>query len=588
MATIASENAKQIRKAMQVHCGMTSRVDVNLNFTVSGDIAASDSNRNVALDTEEWAMRNLADFQGDGFPLDGTRILKDSTVFGSLADGKIGIRSDIGGTMMVTATATQQFAALTVAVTSGTGTITANGVVYQIRRQVIIPVNASSVTMVIASDNPDARVEIKDIAPGMCLEFDNNNIVSVSLDLRSDLSIVGGDLPVSAIEIHAYWPDDIAEAISNINDDVPIWYYAGYNGDYSVERHFYLSEPASQVDGLLTIRGEDAASKLADLPAVNKQRFDYTNRNGARGLYNWFVNAIKKAGIKPSYTQAAPAVDSSAENTARTMLIMGASPREYIQDIMTVGHTGTFWPVFVDAGIPRITWTKPTSKWDIYEEDCGDVTQIVDRNLAKIVSDSDEFGVLNSVSRSNTWTVIEKDIKITAGKQEIRNFTGDALYWDYQVAYKRNNAYKWKTVESVSWIPSKTSVQKTVRRNGKDVKQWFYTPTLSGKKLTIVTNENSLIPASRRPGSTAKITPISVGRIYQGAQMIYPRYGRLFEMSNISGSFVWKGNPKMQPRDVFTFHRLDGTTETCTIEAIMLEHVEGGTRAKITYRQGVA
>ena len=232
----------------------------------------------------------------------------------------------------------------------------------------------------------------------MCLEFDNNNIVSVSLDLRSDLSIVGGDLPVSAIEIHAYWPDDIAEAISNISDDVPIWYYAGYNGDYSVERHFYLSEPASQVDGLLTIRGEDAASKLADLPAVSKQRFDYTNRNGARGLYNWFVNAIKGAGIKPSYTQPAPAVDGSAENTARTMIIMGASPREYIQDIMTVGHTGTFWPLFVDAGIPRITWTKPTSKWDIYEEDCGDVTQIVDRNLAKIVSDSEEYGILNSVS----------------------------------------------------------------------------------------------------------------------------------------------------------------------------------------------
>jgi hypothetical protein len=52
-------------------------------------------------------------------------------------------------------------------------------------------------------------------------------------------------------------------------------------------------------------------------------------------------------------------------------------------------------------------------------------------------------------------------------------------------------------------------------------------------------------------------------------------------------SFHWKGNPMMQPRDVFTFVHLNGTSEICTIETIELTHDGGGTSANITYRVGV-
>ena len=50
--------------------------------------------------------------------------------------------------------------------------------------------------------------------------------------------------------------------------------------------------------------------------------------------------------------------------------MLEASPREHVAAVMNLAHSGTFWPVFVDAGIPSIRWTKPTSKWDIYEADC--------------------------------------------------------------------------------------------------------------------------------------------------------------------------------------------------------------------------
>ena len=57
--------------------------------------------------------------------------------------------------------------------------------------------------------------------------------------------------------------------------------------------------------------------------------------------------------------------------------------------------------------------------------------------------------------------------------------------------------------------------------------------------------------------------------------------------SKTTGSFKWKGDPRMQPRDVIKFHRLDGTVEEITLENITIAHEGGGTSAEITYRKGV-
>ena len=71
--------------------------------------------------------------------------------------------------------------------------------------------------------------------------------------------------------------------------------------------------------------------------------------------------------------------------------------------------------------------------------------------------------------------------------------------------------------------------------------------------------------------------------------VIYPQKSMTVGMyrSPVTGSFTWKGDPRMQPRDVVNFHRLDGTVEEITIESITLKHAEGGTTAEITYRKGV-
>ena len=61
----------------------------------------------------------------------------------------------------------------------------------------------------------------------------------------------------------------------------------------------------------------------------------------------------------------------------------------------------------------------------------------------------------------------------------------------------------------------------------------------------------------------------------------------------MGGSFTWKGDPRMQPRDVVEFHRAerdsDGNevVELITIESISLIHEGGGTKATLTYRKGI-
>ena len=74
---------------------------------------------------------------------------------------------------------------------------------------------------------------------------------------------------------------------------------------------------------------------------------------------------------------------------------------------------------------------------------------------------------------------------------------------------------------------------------------------------------------------------------YVGYPLISLGARHALNMSEKRGSFRWKGNPKMQPRDVFNFVHLDGTTEVCTLETIELTHDGGGTYADISYRVGV-
>lgn len=583
MSLIDVNNAKQIRPPMVVQCGIAARSNANLTFANLSGFLIYDSNTSVSLDTEEWPVRELTDLQGEGFPADGTCEFYDDTLAGSI-DGKVGVQTHIGGTGSLSVSSVSEIPALTI-YTEGTGTVTANGTEYELRGVNVITVNAASINLTFTSSDADQRVKVFSIVPGINISWDNDTIISVELDLRSDLSIKDSQWVVSEIEIRAYYPDDISEAVSNIADDVPIWYVAGYSGDMCPQRRFYLSERAEMENNIITIKGHDMSHKLG-AKRFSSQVINSTTNNGKRALYSRFVSTIQKAGVILQKGHAFPSY--SAGGTGSSLVIKEADADKIVQDIMNLAHKGDFWPTFRDAGIPEVFWHKPTPKWDIYEEDCGEIVREADRNVAKITSE-DEMGLTSQAVRDNRVQELQRK---NVAMYSRYSFSPGGYWWALSVSGGYDVVV---AADKIAWTSAITTYQVTtnifvIGKDGK-VKTEKKTESIDqavikGKALNVSRDKTAVTPTPTRAGSVLELSPLVYGEVREGNALVYPDYLTLFERSNITGKFKWKGDPRMQPRDVFNFHRLDGTVEQCTIESIVLMH-DGGTVAEITYRKGV-
>ena len=245
---------------MLISCGIAAKSNLNLTISnISGFMLQDTSNPQASIKTEEWPIKQITDLQGDGFPLDGSCAFYVPEP-GS-EDGKIGLRTHIGGSGSLTVSASSEIPSLTI-YTEGEGTITAGSSSYEACGVNIIPVNATSVSLTFSAANATERIIVYTIIPGVSISWDQDTIVSVELDLRSDLALTNTRRAVSEIEIRGYYPYDISEAVTGISDDVPIWYTAGYRGNMSPERRFYLSEPVKMENNIVTIRGHDSSYKL--------------------------------------------------------------------------------------------------------------------------------------------------------------------------------------------------------------------------------------------------------------------------------------------------------------------------------------
>lgn len=612
--SIASENAKQIRNAMEVH--------VSLNTNVSGAYASVDpidssSTLNVKVmrsdatdqtDISTWPWRYIADFQGDGFPLDGSRLLWDGDTVDSPTKGVVGIRSDVGlsySSMWLGVDVHGDASAVTLRFASTGGTIRANGETYEIRDTVVIPLSYSSALLILKPPDEYSRVELVSVSAGVVLNLDGDDITSCVLALRSDLSPEKPAFPASEIEIRAFWPNSNAGLVNSIDDGTPLTYYAGYTNSYSTTRHFYISEPIVIEQREIVIKAQDTAEKL-DSYRIPLQALHVYDRVCRSKLYEFFRDIIKSSGIDLVSIQTKPTLNGE-NGSERTIVLRERSAREYVQSIMNLGHMAStsagFWPVFVDAGIPRITWSPPTAKWTIKEEDCGEVKREVNKPVAALKTD-DEKGVNPSATKNNLlslWTPIFNDgegaqiledapgvcgdaLKVTAGKKVTKNFDLEetGYFWDYKFSGQSVTTV-WKRINSICFIPSKTS---TKTGSGTSEK-WSNKVKVLGKEILISDGDNPLVNLGSAKGRTIEVEPITYGFLYTEYTKLYPNYDSLFDRSGITGSFLWKGDPRMQPRDVFIFKRLDGTEEACTIESIELKHEGGGTTATISYRLGV-
>ena len=585
MPTINAENAKNIRTPFEVHCGLSKLTDEVLSFSGSGAKVMGTLQTNTSL-------RKLADLSGGGFPLDGSC---ESYDLATMADGA-GMRSQVGGGLVLTVACATVIPAITIR-GRGTGVIQDGTTTYDFRDGLVFPINAKTKTLTITNSDPAARLEIESVHPGVEFAFDNDSLVSCTVSLRSDLSLTKPTWKGSEIEINAYWPDDVAEVVSSMGDGSRIWYYAGYTGDRSETRYFYLAEKASQKDHVLTIKGEDASSALdRECPA---EALRFTSRSAARGLYRQLEQYVTGSGIQLRHKESIPAL-IGASTVKSTLLVQQGNARNLVAAVMSLAHVdltavggGQFWPVYVDAGIPTLRHSKPTAKWDIYEEDCGSVVRSAERDIRTLQPDKADYG-LTSTCAVGKKVEVAKFGGCVKGKRTTKTLddgfyvgmTVDPGTVEWQSANKLTfiPGQMWKTKKATKYKKVKgkkvkyTVEQKVKKVNKGTVKVYGYqvTPTRLAKTQSV-----------KRPGVTEETQVLVYGQLKAADALVFPNYGCVLGRSNLTGSFTWKGDPRMQPRDVFTFHRLDGTTELCTIESITLKHQGGGTSADITYRKGV-
>ena len=607
---------------MSTYVTITQVVNATLNISVT-NAKTSDT---TSIQQSEIDLRTLTDLQGNGFALDGSASWLNTNQATTVDTGKVGIRSHIGQAMTVSVSASTSLNALTLRVL-GRGTMTANGETFDVQEFMVVPMNATSISMVFTPSSADERIEIDDIQGGFSISFNDESLIACNLDLASDLSLTGGDWQVSSIEIQGYYPYDISEAVSSMGDGVPITYQCGYPEDMSTVRRFYVSEEVTQKRGVITVKGVDASARLEEYKQ-SEATWSTTPSNAHRDMYRKMASWLSQAKIHLVSKEAEPSTYGTDRHKT-CVVLREASFREHIQEMMTYCKGNGFYPRFIDGGIPRLTWSIPSPMWTISEEDVGDLEIQVERNINKIYGSDKEYPL------RDTLEVNPK--KVTIGTRRVKkgnnySFNYDKNLYDSvtfdtslasineQTLHSLNVKAK-KTTKSVKYkVQSGWTTKKKQYKQGavpKKIKkakgykvvskskntvtvQWKepkylvktkYVPTLvvKGYKVESILSLGNTIGINRM-GITKEINNKIYGQFTcqdsEGHSFRKPSYESIFLDSNIKGSFTWKGNPHIQPRDIFTFERLDGTSEICTIERIETTHSGGGMSSTITYRKG--
>lgn len=621
MPTINEANRQQIRPPMDVMVTLQVGDDVALTYSGYSDAKLADGR----LNEPNEKMAKLTDLQGDGYPLDYTCSMLNPS---SLYHSKWGVRSNIGESVNVTITADGSIGYVS-AWADGCESVTFNGDDYpMIAGTVNIYIEDSSATFTFNPLYEDRRIEVSLLASGSYYIFNNESIISCVVSLRSDLSLINPTLPESEIELQVYQDEDISESLASIPDETTITYSSGYPEEMSPLRYFYLSEKITWADNVMTIHAVDAVHKL-DIPLptatlLTGDEWRVTSGTNEISIYSFLSRCLYYAGV--DYNSSTP--DETAGTTKSSLIFERTSIREAIAKAMTWGRFGNYthncWFNYVDAGNPYLTYSYQNEEWDIYESDCGDVKRETARNIKEIQMPVSSLSFANTSNYfatevgSGTWiygsgAFLDFDDDVYAWKvkdkqgTDLLSIESDSLstlaimptnalavYSEHVFGLMEQglpmgsmNAYytqvmPWNSNQLSDW---NSDVGSSVRDD--------QNLTIMGSKVQKDTHVQSF-STGRDDGEIIILdeAPIEGKLIVQDPAepqyVLYPDMAAqsILNMSNVTGSFKWKGHPKMQPRDSAIFHRLDGTTELITIENITLTHEGGGTSAEITYRKG--
>lgn len=586
MTTINEENRKTLRKSMKVVCDFqetdtapTSLVPVGIASEYEGLAGL-----NSFLDTVV-----LMDLAGDGFLNDGSAVPiqpeTDTYRYGYISEDV----AQPDGTFLtpfgVQVSAAEYWDMVTVEIADEHGNIES--------RQIDPHWVSGTATIYIDSWTPGERAYIVGVHLGKYWRWDNSTLLDVSLDLRGVNTQIGGDLEVSSIEIQAYEPNDYTEVIGRIPKGSPIRYLAGYSGDMSEIRLFYLSEDVSWDNNVLTVRGQDASMLLDDVSVPIEA--NYSSQNiGVR-----IKNRIEKALEDIDYTTVGT-YPSLPTSSAQRYILQEATNRALISQYMNMYCDSDYIkPIYVDAGIPTLYWTDIDRTWDIYADEITDLDILIEHNINEIMAVIEEY-----YERYNSEI---ETVEAVAGR-----------------TYFIDTDNPIEGIQNLTISPEPTSKSLVDGNTVKFMAAATTTYTISGYQVMVdlKNSNNPYVIQNNEKGiaytfdNPMPSTDADVGSV---TKLCLPT---LLSRSNIVYEFTYRGNPHIQPRDILNVEIatwvtsqvvLDGLyPETdlypatdlypyatykearhmekewvmMTVDSITIEHSEGGTTSKIRARRG--
>lgn len=561
MTTIAAENRKYLREAMRVECWFQETEDEPTSITPSGDVQDLEAIANVEMGLATTVVMDLG---GSGFKNDGQakpiQTDTDSFRYGYISEEAAKSDGTFDAPFGVTIAAADEWETVTLEVMGQYGS---KKIV-----QISPTWSGGSTTIYLEEWTPGERAYIVGIYLGMAWVWDNDTLISVSLDLRAVSTEIGGELEASSIEIRAYEPTDYTDVIGRIEKEAPIWYRAGYLGDMSEPRKFYLSETVSWNDKAMTVKGQDATMLLDNV------QIPVDCDNYGTGWYADHVigKRIRRALASISFDEVGspPSIEIQGP---QVVLYDAKAARSIISEYTGFFRNEAFFrATYVDAGRPTLTFGDVGKTWTIYADEIADFDTIVETKKKALQIALPEYYLQNNES-------IEQ-VKATSGK----------IYYvtlDPPVPYL-----------NVNISPTPTSKEEVSCSLFKFKAAASTTYTISGYQTlaNLMDANNPYESGGSGSGETYKFDfemPLFV-RASTGSSITKLSMTKLRARSNIIYEFTYRGNPHIQPRDILNvevarWEDSHVTTEwvTMTVDAVTLEHSEGGgLTSKIKARKG--
>lgn len=551
MPTIAEENKKILRQALDVIVGMDIPFEDISSVSVSGNYPGSSGVINQAPQ-----RANLMDLSNGGFLNDGLSTPLDSNTGGFVSQ----INTDLD-------------ISVTLANSSDSDIVIIGYLNGDIHKWTF---NGSGANRTITIPADPKRIIVSRIICGAAFWFDNANLISCNLQLRAvETKVDNPELQMSEIDIEGYEPNDITDSIGYIGTGYPIYYTSGYQDDMAPLRRFYLGEPIEFDKSVVKIKGYDATYFLDDeFGGVYIGDPDEWEADGVNAYFNTIAQIVTDAGVDLEYINNYTEWVYNSREISCPMFIPKKSKRAVISQMVN----------FFRA----ITWVA----WDSESEDMPVYINYVDAGIPKMWTGKDEASakVLDLISRPKV--IIDPKIKrvemnMYVPDVDLSSSLIEALNVSDVKIYETTDPYYSFTVSSgtVTRINPYTC---KITGNGNI--------NLSGRALDLrppQPDPEDYLPVYREVqtgGVTVSFEDFYGGSIL-GPAIWFNWASRIFRTllnrSNISYEFTFRGDPNLQPRD---YIRADidgsGTLIDMTIDNIELKHEGGGTTSTIVARKG--